>query len=394
MKLLHVISSMDPRTGGPGQAIRNLAKPTLDLGHTMEVVCLDDPASEFIAKDNFTIHALGKGRGPWGYHPALRPWLKQNLACYDAAILNGQWQYIGHGLARASKDAGAPPYFVFPHGALDPWFQRAPERRLKAVRNWFYWKLAEQQVIHRARAVFFTCAEEMLLARDTFRPYRPRQEIDVGLGIAYPPAYHPGMEAALYKKCPGIKNRPFFLFLARINLKKGVDLLIEAFSNFLRARKDGGSASSPALVIAGPGLDTDYGQKMFSLAKNICPPDSVFWPGMMTGNEKWGAVYHATAFVLTSHQENFGIAVVEALACGKPVLISNKINIWREIEQDQAGLVEDDTLAGSERLFQHWEKLSAEEKTSMAGAATACFANRFNVAVAAGKLFAKLEELI
>ena len=67
-------------------------------------------------------------------------------------------------------------------------------------------------------------------------------------------------------------------------------------------------------------------------------PDRVYWPGMLRGNLKWGSFYSCEAFILPSHQENFGIAVAEALACGKPVLLSNKVNIAAEIERDGVGL--------------------------------------------------------
>jgi glycosyltransferase involved in cell wall biosynthesis len=419
MKFLHVISSMDPRSGGPCQGIRNLAPRSLEHGNNVEVVCLDDPNSDYLSHESIKVHALGKGRSAWNYHPALRPWLEKNLPRFDLVILNGLWQYPGYTLSRLARRPDMPPYFVFAHGMLDPWFQRAPERRLKAVRNWFYWKLIEQHVIRRAEAVFFTCAEEMRLARETFRPYQPKRQVNVGYGVAQPPEYHDRMAEAFTQKCPGVKDRPYFIFLGRIHPKKGVDILIKAYAKVYGVKSDklksetlksGANSISvsafknvsisafsnapPLLVIAGPGLETDYGKEMQKLAADLCPPTSVLWPGMLTGDAKWGALYHAEAFVLTSHQENFGIAVVEALACGKPVLISNQINIWREIEEDEAGLVADDTLAGAEQLFRNWESLSSEEKAAMKRAAKASYENRFGIALAAKNLIAIIEVLM
>ena len=75
----------------------------------------------------------------------------------------------------------------------------------------------------------------------------------------------------------------------------------------------------------------------------------VHWTGMLEGDLKWGAFHAADAFVLPSHQENFGVAVAEALACGLPVLISDKVNIWPDIAQDEAGIVNPDTAEGTYR---------------------------------------------
>jgi glycosyltransferase involved in cell wall biosynthesis len=398
MKFLHVIASMDPRSGGPCQGIRDLAPRAHEQGNSAEVVCLDDPQSAYLSEKNLRIHALGKGRGSWSYHPALRPWLDKNLTRFDAVILNGLWQYPGYALSQAAQRVKMPPYFVFPHGMLDPWFQRAPERRRKAIRNWFYWKLIEKNVIRNAAGIFFTCAEEMRLARETFRPYQPKREINVGYGVAQPPEYLPGMGEAFAQKCAGVKGRPYFLFLGRIHPKKGVDLLIEAYAAIYGQRTTGSQPSTisskhPLLVIAGPGQETPYGQQMQRLAADLCPPNSVLWPGMLTGDAKWGALYEAEAFVLISHQENFGIAVVEALACGKPVLISNQINIWREIDGDKAGLVSDDTLEGAEHLFRQWESLPPHVKIEMKRAAKYSYINRFDIALAGQYLPAIIEDL-
>jgi glycosyltransferase involved in cell wall biosynthesis len=87
----------------------------------------------------------------------------------------------------------------------------------------------------------------------------------------------------------------------------------------------------------------------------------------------------AEAFVLPSHQENFGIAVAEALACGTPVLISNKINIWREIEADAAGLVENDDRAGTVNLLKRWLATPPAARAIMRENARKCFAARFEI---------------
>ena len=388
MKLLHVVGSMNPRAGGPCQGIRNLAELLVKDGSaTVEVVCLDDPHSEYLSRGNLRIHALGRGRTSWNYHPALRPWLKANLARFDVIILNGLWQYQAWVLTKLARARQIPPYFVFPHGMLDPWFQEAPERRFKALRNWIYWKLVEQHTIRNAEAMLFTCDEEMRLARKTFRPYRPKRQITVGYGISKPPPYHKGMELAFAQKCPGLKGRPYLLFLGRIHPKKGVHFLIEAYSALCRSN---GSSPAPSLVVAGPDSEGMYGRRMQSLASEMCPPHSVFWPGMLDGDAKWGAFYHCEASVLPSNQENFGLAVVETLACGRPVLISDQVNIWREIKQGGAGFVEENSAAGTTQLLSDWRHLSPGEKSDMAARAQLCFQRFFSIESTTRKLMAAL----
>src|SRR5436189_3592338 len=100
---------------------------------------------------------------------------------------------------------------------------------------------------------------------------------------------------------------------------------------------------------------------------------------MLTGGCKWGAFYAAEAFVLPSNQENFGIDVVDALACGMPVLISNRINIWREITIDQAGYAESDDLVGVEQLLKRWISTGQEGRAAMKRNAKGCFENRFEI---------------
>ena len=100
---------------------------------------------------------------------------------------------------------------------------------------------------------------------------------------------------------------------------------------------------------------------------------------MLSGDRKWGALRAADAFVLPSHQENFGISVVESLVARRPVLISNQVNIWPQIEADGVGLVDEDTVDGTERLLRRWFALSAAERENMAARTYACFQRNYSM---------------
>ncbi len=362
MIILHITADMDPRAGGVCQAVRTMIVGLAARGVRSEVASLDDPAAPHVAADPFPLHALGPGRGPWAHGARLGPWLDANLGRFDAVIVHGLWLYASYAARRAwrRRGAGAPPLFVMPHG-----------------------KLVEGAVVNDATGVLFTCEEERRLAREPFRPYRPRRELVVGLGVEEPPAFAPAMRAALAQTLPAAHERPYLLFLSRLHEKKGVDLLVRAYA------AGAAGPAAPPLVVAGPGLDTPYGQGVRALAAGA-PAGAVVFPGMVSGAAKWGAFYGAAAFVLPSHQENFGIAVVEALACGKPVLISNQINIWREIEAAGAGLVADDTPAGTHDLLARWARLPAAEQHAMGRRARAAFEEYFAIGPAADRLLAAL----
>lgn len=417
MKVLRIIASMDPASGGPCEGIRNSIPELAKLRVHNEVVSLDDPKASFLGKDPFKITALGPGRGPWCYSGKLLPWLIENLEGFDAVIVHGLWLYNSYAANTAIKrikrekangSGNVPKLFVMPHGMLDPYFQRAAGRKLKAIRNWAFWKIIEGKLISNADAVLFTTETELQLAREPFTPYKPKKEVNVGYGIKTPPAYPSLKKHTFFEKFPALENEPYILFLSRIHDKKGVDLLVEAYSSLISKQAKAAKPkpvpagpenensmfedeSFPKLVIAGPGLETAFGEKIKQFVDSSEQlKNYIIFPGMLRGEEKWEAFYNCEAFILPSHQENFGIAVAEALACGKPVLISDQVNIWREIKKEGAGIVAKDNLKGTFDLLERWQQMSAGEKVVMGISAKNCFEKNFAIGPATKKFLAAL----
>jgi len=386
MKILHFTQSVNPLAGGTIEAIKRLAEAHQQQGHLVEVVSLDPPAAPWVAQSALTVHALGLRPSSYGYTPRLFPWMREHGREFDIVVSHGLWQFNGFATWRALSNSSTP-FCVFPHGMLDPWFRK--RYPLKHLKKWLYWLGAEHRVLRRADGVLFTCEEERLQARRTFWPYRCNEMV-VSFGTAAPTGEPERQRRCFLETFPRLRNKRLLLFLGRVHEKKGCHELLRAFRQVLSAEK---ASEIHHLVMAGP-ADHTYGQGLKEAVIRLGLNDRVTWTGMLDGDLKWGAFHSSEAFVLPSHQENFGIAVAEALACGVPVLISNQVNIWREIEQDRAGLIENDDLAGTIRLLERWLRLAADERTAMRHAATQCFASRFEITKAAEDLVRVFERLI
>jgi len=376
MKLLRVISTVNPKGGGPIEGIKQLYAPMKILGVDLEVVCCDAPDAPWLVDCGLpVVHALGPGKGTYSYTPHLLTWLRQNALRFDAVIVNGIWQYHGFAVRKALYGTKVP-YFVFTHGMLDPWFKKTYP--LKHLKKWLYWLWAEYLVLRDARAVIFTCEEERLLARQSFWLYRANEAV-TSYGTSSPPRNGHELAQKFVAVHPQLKGKRIVLFLSRIHEKKGCDLLIDAFAQVSAVQPD------LHLVMAGPD-QTGWSAVLKAKAEKLGIGNRITWPGMLQGEDKWGAFFSAEVFSLPSHQENFGIVVAEALACGKPVLISNKVNIWREIDTDRAGFVDDDTVAGTLHNFDRWLGLDRSEYEAMTQRAQSCFFQRFHIQRAAERL--------
>jgi len=376
LRILNVTSSIDPAAGGVSESILRLSKAAMALGHQVEIVSADAPDSAFARDLDVPVHLKGPARGPLEYSPDFDEWLKQNAARFDAIISHGLWRFSSRATRLAARSADRP-YFIFPHGMLDPWFKRYyPVKHLKKS---LFWWFSEYAVLRDAKAVLFTCEEEKLLARESFRPYRCVERV-VPLGTSEPPDNVEAQRQAVSAAFPKIAGKRVILFLGRLHEKKGCDLLLRAFLRLLQT-KPRALWADLHLMIAGPCARSGYLKSLRDLAApcEALSPGCVSFPGMLSGDLKWGTLRYADVFVLPSHQENFGIAVVEAMACGTPVLISRPVNIWREIESSGAGLVEADTLDGCCQLLDRWFGLADEEKRRMATRAKEAFKQSYEI---------------
>jgi len=413
MRLLHVVDTLNPMKGGVSQAVKTMTTEVLKVGLSSEILTLD-PKGNTYSNGTLPVISIGSGKGPWHFNKELIPWLLVNFNRFDTIIVHGLWLYQTYAVNKAltiysrqleisGKKDQCPAIYLMPHGMLDPYFQKSPGRKLKAVRNWLYWKFIERKVVDNANGILFTCKEECLLAAEPFKPYKPKRELIIGLGVSEPPRDF--SHRSLYRRFRQLKNSRYLLFIGRIDQKKGLDMLLIAYEkmvlehtrtnslqqaaghNIASDMGDDQTCNFPKLVIAGPGLNTSYGSRIAEqVRESAIIRDQVIFTGMLEGAEKWAAFYGCEAFVLSSHQENYGIAVVEALACSKAVLISNQVNIWSEIKESNAGIVSEDTSAGTYSTLKQWMELDEGQKLNMSISARRCYEKYFALDAATSRL--------
>lgn len=375
MKILRIIGTLDPKYGGPVKNLRDSIKSFGAKGYPCDVLTLDAPNAPWLTDYPARVFALGPSLGKYRYTPRLLPWLTRNANTYDAVIVSGIWQYQSMATWIASRKVNFL-YYVYIHGALNPWFKH--QYPLKHLKKWLYWFWAEYRVLRDARYVIYTSEEERRMASQSFWLYRANEKV-VPYGIVSPPNKISEQIQEFYKAYPVLKNKEYYLFLGRLHLMKGIDLLLRSFAELSKIKPD------LMLVIAGEGSE-DYYQSLKKLAETLGLSQKVVWTGFLSGNIKWGAFRAANVFILPSHAENFGVTVAESLSCGTPVLISNKVNIWKEIEDNQAGMVAPDTPDGTLTLLREWFELEAEEQDRFRKNTIPCFNKHFEISASTEEL--------
>jgi glycosyltransferase involved in cell wall biosynthesis len=194
----------------------------------------------------------------------------------------------------------------------------------------------------------------------------------IGYGSNPPPYKKQESKQLFLEAFPALKNKKIMLYISRIQEKKGCDDLIVAFS---KAQK---YDQNYVLVLAG-NVTGKYKEFLKNLIEYHQLESKVIWVDFLSGELKWSAYYAADIFVLASHQENFGIAISEALSCGLPVLITNKVNIWREIKKYKAGIISKDNSESFRKIIIEWFKKTLNEKNKMRGAALRCYKDLYQI---------------
>ena len=366
MRVLRVVSTMNPKAGGVVEAISQAATSFVENGMVMDVLCFDSEDSSWITGNKkFKIFPIGKSYSQYSVNFKYLNWLLKNSKSYDVVILDGLWQFflIGGYFLRLLRIR----FYVFSHGMLDPYFN---ENKLKYLKKIPFWFVVDRNIISLSNGLIFTCEEEKKLAEKSFPCYRAQSKI-VSLGVAGEKKPSAVLTSSFYDDFPLMKNKKIILFLSRIDEKKGIDLLIDAVSKMDSIPDD------YAFVIAGPD-SSGMKEKLMKKASGLNVLSRFFWLGMLSGDKKWGAYHASEAFILPSHQENFGIVVAESLSTSTPVLITNKVNIWREIDADSSGFVENDDVEGVVNLLTKWLGLACDEKIGMSIAAQRCYTKRFS----------------
>jgi glycosyltransferase involved in cell wall biosynthesis len=210
LKVLHVIASVDPRSGGPIEGVFASSMVWRENGHERHILCLDPPNAPFLGSTPVLTFAVGIN-GPvyealrryvpllrYGYTPRPTSWLHTNGRQYDAIIVNGLWNYASVGSWRALQKLSVP-YFVFTHGMLDPWFNKAYP--IKTFFKSIYWKMFENRTLRDAQGVMFTCEEERELASKSFAPYSAKEFV-VGYGTRDIEGDPAAQRAAFAEKAP------------------------------------------------------------------------------------------------------------------------------------------------------------------------------------------------
>ncbi len=332
IRALHVIPSLSLKHGGPSFAIRAIARALADVDVDVTIATTDDdgndahleiPLGKPLQQNGANVFYFRRNFLPYKVSFGLGRWLNQNIGQFDLVHIHALFSFSSTQAARAARRRRVP-YIVRPLGVLNRW--GLENRRSLAKRVSL--RLIELPILRNAAALHFTSEAERLEANAISRFIIEQRSVVI------PPPIEDlrGAPDDFLKHYPQIAGRRIVLFLSRIDRKKGLELLLAAFSDVQRMVRD------VVLVIAGGG-DSNYVSALRRRADQLGIADSVVWAGHITGACKSGAFGAADVFVLPSSSENFGVAAAEALSAGVPTIVSEGVAISGDVQMGDAGIV-------------------------------------------------------
>jgi glycosyltransferase involved in cell wall biosynthesis len=328
MKVLHVVHSLIPEAGGNAKVVaeltENLAKRGITTSIFTTIMEKDEQENLFQPKGVGLFVSQQSFLARWWpyYSPELKKNIMKEMSKFDIIHIHDIWHYPNFAASRIAKRAGKP-YIISTHGTLEPW-----ALKYKGLRKRIYMALVQRRILQEAAAIHAVTSEEV----------KHIQSFGIDNGIAMIPNGISPEEFQdlpsrkdLEQLYPGLQENRVILFLGRIHPKKGLDLLAKTFGKIARERDD------VCLLIAGPNKE-GYQAHIEKMLQTEGVLDKVVFTGMINGYEKMAVLNGADIFILPSYSEGFSIAVLEAMICGLPVIITRQCN-FPEVAEANAGII-------------------------------------------------------
>ncbi|WP_295436366.1 glycosyltransferase [uncultured Thiodictyon sp.] len=322
MRILHVLPSINPVTGGPAKSVLLQLKGLARLGHYVELFTtnwpeIDGDAVEQVLEQDGVIVRVFPATQLWPltqvpYSRGLIASVREARGRFDIYIASSLWNpLITHTLALYRRYG--LPYSIYCHGMLDPVvFAR------HRVGKWVWAQLWERRNVEEAELIYFTTAGERQKAQAQGwrlrRPFVMAIDVDVSVGLTLPP------RTRLERDYPWLAGKDVVAFVGRINWVKNLDLLVSALEQVRRLGRDA------VLLCVGP--DSDGSRKVLERqALELGIADKVAFTGLLMGEDLMAVYARADVVALVSRKENFGLAAAEALAAGVPVVLSDGVDM-------------------------------------------------------------------
>lgn len=331
IRALHVIPSLSPKHGGPSYAVRSIARALERHDVDVTIATTDDdgddahlkvPIGERVDEAGIGVYYFRRDVLPYKVSFGLARWLKSNIARFDIVHVHALFSFSST-IASHYADHKRVPHVVRPLGVLNRYGLENRRPLLKKLTM----PLIENRILKYSAAIHYTSEAEKQEANNISQVASYRSVV-----IPLPVEQEKGDPAVFRQRSPQVQNRRVVLFLSRIDAKKGLDLLLDAFAHVRRQLQD------TVLVVAGEG-DSRYTSELQTRAKELEISEHVIWTGHVDGDLKSSAFAAADVFVLPSRSENFGIAAAEAIGCGLPTVVTEQVALSEEIRANAAGIV-------------------------------------------------------